>query len=578
MKKVLLFLTVVFITAMLIGCKNPINDTPNNNTPNSDTPTSDNPTGESPNTTPPTTQTTEDGLPVNVGVDPFKGNTYEVSSNKLYVFKNDGTYEETYRDDGSLRCIIKYTYNANTKVLARKYYKLPNDEFSFRTATNYDLWTLDECISYLNGLSDEQLASIHRTRRDIAEAIEFLRNIFEEINYVKAEQETYNGNLCLSIREYYTEEESRSLILSEIPHVFRFRTTSNDLWANIGNPAEADGYNIEIGGSALTQTYRITQVTDSTITAIGQNDNVILTLNYAKSWADGVIYLTISGADDVSKGILGNQTFGLSTSTTKEYHPKLTSNNVGTDPFIGNTYITNEDGGQKFVFSSNGTFEDWYFRGGPSGSGHLEMRGEYEYTYDASTKILSYKYKKIPAEGGSGMWTLADTLAWINELPDNVIQQMGTRVELIERINDMFATFGYYKAEEEAHEGNLCLSLYHYYPRNTSLTTNRTLDGIYFDTTGLSVGIYPKQAGDAGYIRIGTSSLTHYSITAITDYSITARIEGGSETISLDYSKSWSNGVVEITVTGADSASQTALGNQSYTLSTTTEKAYYQKQ
>lgn len=564
MKKFFLFFTAVFIAAMFIGCKNPTNDTPNNNTPNSDTPTSNNPTGESPSTTPPTTQTTEDGLPVNVGVDPFKGNTYEVSSNKLYVFKNDGTYEETYRDDGSLRCIIKYTYNANTKVLARKYYKLPNDEFSFRTATNYDLWTLDECISYLNGLSDEQLASIHRTRRDITEAIELIRNYFEEINYVKAEQETYNGNLCLSIREYYTEEESRSLILSEIPHEFTFRTTSNDLWANIGNPAEAHDY-IEIGGSALTQNYRITQVTDSTITAIGQNDNVILTLNYTKSWADGVIYLTISGADDVSKSILGNQTFGLSTSTSKKYHPKLTTNNVGTDPFRGNTYQT---GDAKYLFGTDGTFSLY------AHSGQNWMPFERcDYTYNANTKILSIIRKQYVSTDMSSIWTLQEWTSYLQTASEAEINRFGvgemTRAQMLEIITNYFSIPAYLKAEEVMHEGNLCLSCRSYYPADTTCR----IDSFIIENGCLSVRTSVLKGTDVVYsggvvVHHSSALSTNYSMTNITNSTITATSEDGNSTITLNYTISWEDGMYTLIITGADNASQSAIGGDPITTDT----------
>ena len=102
---------------------------------------------------------------------------------------------------------------------------------------------------------------------------------------------------------------------------------------------------------------------------------------------------------------------------------------------------------------------------------------------------------------------------------------------------------------------------------------------MYLSTSGLSIRIYPSAQAllsGKGSVYIGSTS---YNITAITASTITAVYSGenNNNTITLNYTKSWSDGVITITVTGANTATQTALSNQSYTLSTPSS-TYYQKQ
>ncbi|MCR4715538.1 MAG: hypothetical protein K5751_14305, partial [Treponemataceae bacterium] len=81
----------------------------------------------------------------------------------------------------------------------------------------------------------------------------------------------------------------------------------------------------------------------------------------------------VSGASSASSGgTAGTATNGLPAS-------------VGTDPFKGNTY---QRSSTKYVFKTDGTYERW----GTSNS-QWTLRDVYEYTYNANTKIMSYKIK-----------------------------------------------------------------------------------------------------------------------------------------------------------------------------------------
>ncbi len=514
-------------------------------------------------------------LPASVGTDPFRGNTYQSGSTK-YVFKTDGTYEFWRIIDGpsssgewELVQEYEYTYNANTKIMSYKINRVRGYDGS-------SMWTHAESLAFVNELPDNS-ELFQQTGMTRAQMYDYINAMFNVIYYEKCEEETYQGNLCYSRRDYYPQNTS----LNECGNSMSFSTSGLQINIYPSTVAFVQGYgSISVG--SITFNYDITAITASTITARNrQNSDDIITLNYTKSWSDGVVTIVVTGADSNSQTALGNQSCTLSTSSSRSYYTKLNASglpaSVGTDPFRGNTYQTDFT---KYVFKTDGSCECWYITDGPSGSGEWELRQEYEYTYNANTKIMSYKYKKMESYDQSTLWTLAEYLAWINELADNseVFQQIGmTRTQMCDFINAWFNMIVYEKCEEESYQGNLCWSRRDYYPQDTSL--NEYESGMFFPTSDLSIDIY--SSGEAlskeryGRVCIGS---TRYDITAITSYSITARIENGSETITLVYSKSWSDGVVTIVVTGADSASQTALGNQSCTLSTSTEKSYYQKQ
>ena len=266
----------------------------------------------------------------------------------------------------------------------------------------------------------------------------------------------------------------------------------------------------------------------------------------------------VSGASSASSG-------GTSTTASNGLPAS-----VGTDPFKGNTY---QSSSSKYVFKTDGTFEVW--ENTPSGQWRLSV--ECEYTYNANTKIMSYKTRKMPAYEGSSMWTLAEYLSWVNGLADNseMFQQTGmTRTQMCEYLNAWFNAITYEKCEEETYQGNLCLSKRDYYPQNTSLAAcENSMD---FSATGLDIYLHPSiavQVGEGyGSVYIGS---TRYDITAITGSTIIATRNNNA--ITLNYTKTWSDGVIYLNVSGGDSAAQTALSNQTFTVATSSSKYYYPK-
>ena len=227
----------------------------------------------------------------------------------------------------------------------------------------------------------------------------------------------------------------------------------------------------------------------------------------------------------------------------------------------------------------DGTYEYW-----SSSNNQWVLQSEKEYTYNANTKIMSYKSKKVRNGMSGSLLTQAEFLEWINGLPDNseMFQTGKTRAQMCDYVNALYNAIGYCKCEEETYQGNLCYSSRDYYPQNTSLNAYEGVDAMYLSTSGLSIRIYPSAQAllsGKGSVYIGSTS---YNITAITASTITAVYSGENNnntitTITLNYTKSWSDGVITITVTGANTATQTALSNQSYTLSTPSS-TYYQKQ
>ena len=71
-------------------------------------------------------------------------------------------------------------------------------------------------------------------------------------------------------------------------------------------------------------------------------------------------------------------------------------------------------------------------------------------------------------------------------------------------------------------------------------------------------------------------SETNYTMTNLTNSTITATSEDGNSTITLNYTISWYDGMYTLIITGADDASQAAIGDEPLTFTSNTQ--YFAKQ
>ncbi len=513
-------------------------------------------------------------LPPNVGTDPFKGNTYSCDYDPyIYIFKDDGTLEEWWRESNSsdyrLYCVFIYTYNANTKVLAMKSYRQ-----QIMPGTN--LMTLDESIDWINGMTDAEVAQMSGglTKDDL---IDMLNAYYNSISLYKAEEEMHDGALRLYKREYYPENTSISELNGS--DYLDFTSTGFEISIQGENIRSSDGGNsITFAGN---QRYSIIQITDSTITATSDNDSSTLTLNYTKTWEDGVITLNVSGADEASRAVLGNQSHDLSTPTRKLYYTKITTNNgnngntgtplppnVGTDTFKGNTYFNERDGGSMLVFKSDGTIEEYSSLDG--GQTYDTLRFVYIYTYNANTQFLSYKWLRTPSPVENSSWSLDDYLSWLNGLTDLEIQQMlnMTRTEAIELLNSQYTTIYQWKLEEYSENGVQCFSRRDYYDEDTvfqieSFTINN--GNIDLNTIVLSAD---GERIIGTFFRSSCYSSTNYSMTDMTDSTFTATSEDGNSIITFNYTITWNDGSYTFVITGVDDVAQAIIGETPFTNTT----------
>ena len=264
-------------------------------------------------------------LPANVGTDHFKGKTFGETTEK-YVFGNDNTIT-VYRnlntqssEEPDVRAQFKYqyTYDANTKLLTYRCVMMLDP-------TTVKLATFNEIKANLSKLTSgaqnpEELYDYY---------VSSVTELFETPKVWKAELS--DGKLSV-YDPYYTEVPD--LTKTNLQLRQSFNNTSVEILVTqydkstitIVIPVDYtdDKGVLHSNSSSIKTEYEITSLTENTITAIekekmernnvenGEYYSVVspnpatITIEYKNTKAkDGLIYIDISGKDDITKQALG---------------------------------------------------------------------------------------------------------------------------------------------------------------------------------------------------------------------------------------------------------------------------------
>lgn len=291
-------------------------------------------------------------LPASVGNDILKNNTYKNSRYK-YEFGKDGSvkYSALFfaidKTELQPEYIFKYTYNDENKMLFLSKYKInfslivliskKHDYYSPILALcdeNKGFLTYSEILSEINSISydDFKKAFSNATETEFQqEKREVLLRFkdYSDILTYKVEQ-TEND---IALRDYYSEdvriqEGKKSITFCSLENnTNSYTDTSLDpvneldsaLVIRIYNE-NPDGYKGEVlvdanSKPANSKSYTISEITYWSITAINNSERIKLIYN--QSWDDGIIVLTVEGADSYTNRILNNKSYILYSNNLK---------------------------------------------------------------------------------------------------------------------------------------------------------------------------------------------------------------------------------------------------------------------
>ena len=245
-------------------------------------------------------------LPENVGTDPFKGNSY-IKGDTKYEFCDNGILNEYYKRDDNFEILAeyKYTYNSNTGILSARYNRLGYDN---------KLYTLSEFMEYAFGEEADANFEDEEEKKYFYDL--YLNNykyLFEHSFTMKAVLDDDNS---LSLQtEFYKEIPSFDELKAGNIHF-----TNSNIEFSFG---AADFYGTDFLGYIELRfgqfsSFDITEITSNKITAYtdeydeehNKTGNTIpLTLSYTiNTPVDGILSITITGADDSSKELLKAET------------------------------------------------------------------------------------------------------------------------------------------------------------------------------------------------------------------------------------------------------------------------------
>lgn len=264
-------------------------------------------------------------LPANVGTDPFKGKTFGETTEK-YVFGNDKTItyygdlsnQTSLESDVQAQFKYQYTYDADTKLLTYRCVMMLDP-------TTVKLATFNEIKANLSKLTSgaqnpEELYDYY---------VSSLTELFETPKVWKAELS--DGKLSV-YDPYYTEVpdltktnlQLRTSFNNTTVEIFVSQYDKSTITIVIPVDYTDDKGVLHSNSSSIKTEYEITSLTENTITAIEKekmkrnneengdyysvvNQNpATITIEYKNAKAkDGLIYIDISGKDDITKQALG---------------------------------------------------------------------------------------------------------------------------------------------------------------------------------------------------------------------------------------------------------------------------------
>ena len=272
----------------------------------------------------------------------------------------------------------------------------------------------------------------------------------------------------------------------------------------------------------------------------------------------------------------GNQTEGNKENTSSgiSYTTPVLPENVGTDPFKGNSYVK---GDTKYEFCDNGILNEYYKR-----IDDFEILAEYKYTYNSNTGLLSARYNRVGDD--NKLFTLSSYMEYLFS------DESGFNVENEEEKNNYYNSYlNNYKylfehkltmKTELDDENNLSLQT-NFYEEIPSLEVIRagviTFEGQLIgmelgplNYTGKKYGVFCTY--NDGYL---ITDITSNTIIAYTDeYDENNNKTGNTIPLTLSYTLNKPvNGILSITISGADEESKAFLktldsSSESYTLET----------
>ena len=268
-------------------------------------------------------------LPKSVGNDPFAGKVFATDDAHYVVFGNDNTFtlygtsevkpKDSYPYIKNTIEKIAYTYDATTQIMSRRLIASNN---IYRDSN--DLIDYQAYYELFNAIPYEQYAADNpdATREDFLverkKTFELYRNrYFGTIDQIKCRLDNENN---LKNSKYYPKGTTITSSLIRFAYDFKdLGTASNgDGTCEIGidnSYSNFKGYlAVPINSINFVGGLEIVNITDNTIITETWSDETQANeyhFTYTETWADGVITLTISGADDVTKTAIGNHTYTL---------------------------------------------------------------------------------------------------------------------------------------------------------------------------------------------------------------------------------------------------------------------------
>jgi len=206
--------------------------------------------------------------------------------------------------------------------------------------------------------------------------------------------------------------------------------------------------------------------------------------------------------------------------------------NVGEDPFKGNTYASMYD---KWVFSDDGKITQYDFD-----DDEWSAKAELEYTYNEDTGFISARANK------KRMYISANNFVLLTY--DEALAQYNKTLafeeaEIVKELNKEYGELYTYKTSLD--DGKLICETY--FPENTSL------EYVTFNSEGnTDTSIY---GDDKISIRLSVDeNITFFDITDFSSSQIKAKEEDGDKVITLSYTKEWEDGAFTLKVRAADAA------------------------
>ena len=263
-------------------------------------------------------------LPESVGEDPFKENTYSYGSRKI-KFGADGTLL-VYTGTSQPTHKYEYKYNENTKFLTLRL-------ISWDSNGNGTLRTYNQIIEELKSYRYEDAMDYYQTKEEFEQMMNAsylaTKADFEKLTTWKAKISGENMELQ---ENFYTQVPTLPPTITD--NMFGFLSEENE-----GIVTTSIYYTIYHYGNFYYETsnsnssYTIKDINSDTITAVEvirqgsgsssqeiETDNIVhLTYNLSLDNTTGRLTITLTAKDDVSKQLVGTNTYSLTTTDFKTY-------------------------------------------------------------------------------------------------------------------------------------------------------------------------------------------------------------------------------------------------------------------